>query len=248
MTKKLRVAFLLLLVGLALPATGQDSTPNRRQLLDDVFSSEFFGATFKWYGLSPGASVFFDATCVFPPEEAPGPNDRCVVLLPAPAQTNFNERAIASTRLPGNTFKDVFCPVFLQIIDFQLRNTTGVAQPNAQLDYRASLTIESDVLKDPSAIDPVSGLPYNGKLDIAWGRRLLSRSMDVNERHREILQYTRACNAGVSKRQLVVANGLTEELVDRLFRAPMTVHLNIAGSARLVEFGTLFLSMRIMGN
>lgn len=222
-----------------------DDRPNRRDMLNELFAPELFGTTMKWFGVTD-AFVFFDSTCVFPPGEELGPNERCVVLNPAPAVTSWDYREVGKITFPGNTFKNVICPVFLHIINYQLRNTTGASQ-DAFLNHRTSITIESEALKDPSAIDPVTGLPMNGKYFVPWGARVLAHTLDAGERHREVLQVSRACNAGVSKPQLAT-NGIPPRVADKLFREPMTIHLGFFGNAKLAEFGTFSFSMRVTGN
>lgn len=242
-------AFLLGALAAPTLVIAQGDRPTRKQLVDELYNAESFGASFRFVGVI-GAFAFFDPTCSFPPEEEPlSPDTRCIVLSPAPEATEFDEPEISSMTIPGNTFRNVLCPVFLNIVNYQMRNDTGEPQPDGRFDFRASITIESDVLKDPAAVDPTTGQPLNGKLLIPWGRRLVSRSMSVGQREREVLQYTRACNAGVNKQSLIEANGLPPSLVDRLFRNRMTIHLNIAGTAKLVAPGSnMSLNMRLMGN
>ena len=246
MTSVIRIAAVALALCTALPALAQnDERPNRRELLDNLYAPEVFGSTLRWFGVVD-STVVLDPTCVFPPGEGLSPRERCVVLAPAPAQTNWDEREIASITVPGNTVHDVICPVLLNLLNYQLHNN-GSAPANARLDYRVSITLESEALQDPTAIDPVTGIPLAGKLQIPWGRRLVQRTLAPSASDREILQYTRECNAGATRSQLE-AQGVSRSVWNRMVRQPLTIHLGIAGSARLVDSGVLTFSMRLTGN
>jgi len=222
-----------------------EERPNRKDIVNELFMPELFGATLKWFGVV-GATVFFDSTCVFPPGEEIGPDQRCIILNPAPAVTAWDEREIAKITFPGNTFKHVICPVFLHNLNYQLRNTTG-ASHDARMDHRTYITIESEALNDPSAVDPETGLPYGGKLDIPWGARIIANTLDDGARLREVLQFTRACNAGMNRPNFE-GMGLPPAVVTNLFKNPITIHLGLRGSAQLLEFGLMNFSMRVTGH
>ncbi len=246
----MRFRTLAMALSLFMAATGAalaqgDERSNRREMLDELFAPELYGTSLRWFGVID-ATVFLDPTCVFEPGDGLGSQQRCVVLRPAPEETQWNELGIARLEFPGNTFKNVICPVFLQQLNYRLRNGTGAVQSGA-MDFHGSITLESEALKDPGAVDPVSQAPLDGRLEVPWGRRLFARSFNPGEGQREILQYTRACNAGLSKANLL-AMGLPSRVVERMFRQPLTIQLNIGGQARLAEFAVLSLAMRVMGN
>lgn len=234
--------FIILTVIMPTTYTAAADNPNRKELLNQLFASELFGETMQWYGVTGGALVSLDPTCVFP--DPPGPNERCIVIDPAPALTSFDEREIISITFPKNTFKNVICPVFLNIVLYQLHNTSGDPQPNARFSYRRVLTIESEALRDPRAIDPDTGLPFDGKLEVFWGGDTVVRSLDAGEREFRRNGFSRVCNAGVSKAHL---SDLPKDIVDRLFREQMTIHLGMFGNARWVDFAFVLVAMRIMG-
>jgi hypothetical protein len=219
-----------------------DQRPNRREILDTISTVESFGRPLRWFGVVD-ADVFFDSTCAFDLF----PNERCFVPNPDPATTRWEAREIASITFPGNTFKTVICPILTHSHDFALSNTTQTPQFDARFDTRTTLTLESKVLMDPSAIDPVTGAPLNGKVEFAFGRRIVARSLNPGERQQDSLQFTRECQAGINRGN-VVAFGVPAELWDRLLREPMTLHLNMRGSVRLLEFGSLQVVMRVMGD
>jgi hypothetical protein len=54
----------------------------------------------------------------------------------------------------------------------------------------------------------------------------------------------RACDS----RQFFTALGLPNHVVNQLYKKPMTVHLNVRVSSRLVSFAQIQFSVRAMGN
>ena len=114
--------------------------------------------------------------------------------------------------------------------------------------YSALLTIESDVLLDPSIIDPQTGLPANGKLVSQFSYNYRDdRSMDTNDRQRLRETLVRVGNAGINKDALI-AQGLAPGVVDDLFRSAMTIRMSVTGSARLVTDATITCNMRLFGD
>ena len=94
---------------------------------------------------------------------------------------------------------------------------TGVAQPQGQFTFLASITIESDALLDPSIIDPNTGDPANGKLTGQFTYRYRDdRSMDANDRQRTQITLVRVGNAGINKEQLI-GQGLAPAVVDNVW-------------------------------
>src|SRR5207302_4986729 len=144
----------------------------------------------------------------------------------------------------------IIYPVLNFFHNYQLENTTLVPVPNALFDYRAYITIESDVLNDPSCIDPNTDppAPCGGKLQFQFqpNRVRDDRSMNPLDRARNRLTFTRAGNAGINKAQLV-ESGVSSTIVDALFAGPMIIRLNIAGSARCVTDASITGNMRLFG-
>lgn len=53
--------------------------------------------------------------------------------------------------------------------------------------------------------------------------------------------------AGINKAQLV-GSGLSDHVVDELFKSSMTIKMNVTGSARLVTDATITCNMRLFGD
>jgi hypothetical protein len=175
-------------------------------------------------------------------------DDQCFTLAPAPATTTFDAEDICRIKLPKKATRTIIYPALNFFINYQLENTTGVFQSQGLFAYTASLTIESDVLLDPSIIDPNTGLPANGKLVGQFTYVFRDdRSMDLSARQRQRETLVRVGNAGINKAQLV-GQGLSQSVVDDLFKSAMTIRMSITGSAKLVTDATITGNMRLFGD
>jgi hypothetical protein len=214
--------------------------------MEDVGDVESFGHNAQYMGDSSGF-ITLSAACT--PAPSPTPSDQCFTLAPAPALTTFSADEICRIKLPKKATRSIIFPLLTFFQNYQLQNTTGVPVPNALFDYSASLSIESDALLDPSIIDPNTGLPANGKLvfQFAPNRVRDDRSMNNGDRYRNRLTFSRVANAGINKAQLV-ASGLSDHVVDELFKSSMTIKMNVIGSARMVTDATITCNMRLFGD
>jgi hypothetical protein len=213
----------------------------------DVGDVESFGHNAQYMGDSSGFITLSTAACT--PAPSPTPSDQCFTLAAAPALTTFSADEICRIKLPKRATRSIIYPVLNFFQNYQLENTTGVPVPNALFDYSATLSVESDVLLDPSIIDPATGLPANGKLVFQFGPNHVrdDRSMNNGDRYRNRLTFTRAGNAGINKAQLV-GSGLSASVVDDLFKSSMTIKMNVIGSARLVTDASITCNMRLFGD
>jgi len=236
MKRGLRALCLGLAAGLSCTAFAQTQNLAEEQ--------ENFGNSLKWIGIVD-AQLVLNQTCVFPPGEELPARARCVVLQPAPAQTFWEELEVASVRIPGGTLKTVICPVFLHNTSYGMSNPTAIDH-NGRLTHRTFIVLESEALQGVNHL--VTGEPFNGKLEISWGNRTFARRFTPGDDAGEVLQFTRACNAGIDSNGLVEGSGVPEAVVKEIFKKPLVIHLSFRGNARLVDFGNLAFSMRVMGN
>lgn len=221
---------------------GLQAAPPTAEDVGDVGS---FGHAAQYMG---AASGFINLTASCTPDPSPTPNDQCFVLAPAPALTTFDAQDILRIKLPRRATRTIIYPALNFFINYQLENTTGVFQPQGVFSYSALLTIESDVLLDPSIIDPQTGLPANGKLVNQFSYNYRDdRSMDTNDRQRLRETLVRVGNAGINKDALI-SQGLAPAVVDDLFRSAMTIRMSVTGSARLVTDANITCNMRLFGD
>jgi len=228
-------------------ASGQIDHTNRKELIGAMEDSESFGKTVNFLGTLRGGSVILDPTCTFGPGELL-PDDRCIVLAEEPGLTSFDERNLGTVVIPGNSARTNIYMINTYVVDYQFFNGTGAFQDNALFVYVPYITLESAALNDPRALDPVTHLPLNGKLDIELSsRRMIDRSLSSGERFHEQLNYSRALIAGLNKAGLVDM-GLPSDIVDNIFKGTITIRENLRGRARHVNGATLIYASRLMGN
>ena len=135
--------------------------------VEEVGDADSFGRDVVYLGNAQTGNVALQADCTPDPmAPPPPPNDRCVVLNAQPATTTFVEDGLATMQLPADSTKSLICFALTPNVFFEFSNQTGVPQSNALYNARALITIENEVLDDPTLIDPATGLPYGGRMQL----------------------------------------------------------------------------------
>lgn len=227
----------------------QSQRLSRKDLVESIEDPDTFGKTVNFLGtLRSSSFVVLDETCVFPPGEL-APGDRCKLIAAAPGMTVFDERDLGSITLPGNSAKTNIYLIPTHIHDYQFFNGTGSLVDGALFVYNPYVTIEGAALNDPRAVDPFTNVPLNGKLDIGLSSaKLVDRTLNPNERILTRDNYSRALITGINKPFLASEMGLPADIVNRLFREPLTIRLNMRGRTRFVNAASFIYHVRIMGN
>jgi hypothetical protein len=211
----------------------------------DVGDVDSFGRSLVWLGVTQG-NIDLASSC--PPDDG-DPTTNCVALNAAPAATSFGLDGIAHVTLPGKAANSLLCYWFSPILSVDYFNP-GAGNDVGTLSYSPTLTVESEVLDDPSLIDPTTGAPFGGKLvtgmtssehfevPLAPGQQQFERTRD-----------SAVCIAGLlSRRALVDTYGLTDAQAKQVFKKPITISLNVSGSVRLVDEASLMFGLRIVGD
>ena len=233
-----------------LSATARDFAPSVKPAaagpsIEDVGDIDSFGRKVVWLGVTQG-NVALSVTC---PPPGGDPTASCVLLNPAPAATSFNLDDIAHVSLPGKAAHSLLCYWFSPYLTVGYNNPT-TAPAVGRLTYFPTLTIENPVLDDPALIDPMTGLPFGGKLLTAMtsSERFevpLAAGMQLNERTRD----SAVCIAGfLTKRALTDNFGLTDAQAKQFFKKPTTVRLNVSGNVQYVDDASLIFGLRIVGD
>jgi hypothetical protein len=210
-----------------------------------------FGNNVIFLGQSGTASVYFDRSCTDPSLTTP-PN-QCVIVPSADpgGPTSFSFPDLGSIAIPAKSTKTILWPVFLLNANYTLNNTNGVPLPGVFRTF-IDFTIESDVLKDPSLIDPNSGLPYNGRLTTSfknvYGERRLLAPGEFDSKYLRVT----STGLGAFSTSLLGPGGqnLPLEVVKKLFASPMIIRIGLDGDVRLVDPGSLFqfVGLRLFGD
>ena len=221
---------------------------------DDVGDVGSFGHNAQYMGVASGFITLQTDPCPTPtptpspPSVNPANSDQCFQIVDTTVTQSFNADNSCRINLPKNATRTIIYPVLNFFYTYNLNNTT-VSDGQARFQFTATLSIESDALLDPSIIDPATGMPANGKLVMQFGpnRVFDDRHLGVGEHAQVRLTLTRAGNAGINKAQLV-SSGLSQTVVDKLFKSAMTIRLNVIGTVKLVDFASITTNMRLFGD
>ncbi len=205
----------------------------------DVGDAESFGHAAQYMGAASG-DFSLRSPC-------PAGATNCTNLDPTGSAT-FTALDNCRIKLPKKATRTIIYPALNFFVNYELENNTGVFQPVGRFSFRATVDIESDVLLDPSIIDPATGAPAAGKLIGLFTYNYTDdRAMQIQDRQRQQFTLVRVGNAGINKAALV-ALGLSEATVDALFNKAMTVRMNVTGDARLCNTATVTTNMRLFGD
>ena len=244
--------FFVVIVSLALAGWLKAGPPT----VDDVGDADSFGQNAHFMGAASGFIVLQTDPCTTPtPTPTPSPpsvnpanSNQCFEITDTSVTTPFDAENSSRINLPGNAAKTIIYPVLNFFYTYNMNNTTG-APAQARFQFTANITIVSSVLNDPSCIDPNTSAPCGGQLTFQFtpNRVFDDRHLDTGEHAQVRLTLTRAGNAGIGKANLI-GEGLPAALVDKLFKNPMTLQLNVIGSARDVDFANITDNMRLFGD
>jgi hypothetical protein len=222
-------------------------------LADDVGDVGSFGANAEYMGAVSGSVTLQTNPCPAPtpgpsPSTNPANGDQCFQITDTSITTPFDAENSARINLPKDAAKTIIYPVLNFFYTYNMNNTTG-ASAQARFQFTANITIVSSVLNDPSCTDPNTSAPCGGKLTFQFtpNRVFDDRHLDTGETAQVRMTLTRAGNGGISKASLV-SEGLPSSLVDKLFKNPMTLQLNVVGTAKNVDSVNITDNMRLFGD
>ena len=174
-------------------------------------------------------------------------DDKCVVHTPAaPMPMTTVSDPLWQITIPGRTVDNVVYPMLNNGVGYDSFSPNG--QP-VGFFYSPRVTIESEALNDPLAINPTTGLPMNGSfttpLSGSVNRRIPTA---VNDFAFEYTNNASIANRGLS-RDYFAAIGLPNSVINNLFKKDMT--LKFAIRARVtgpVDYAQFFYTFRLLGN
>lgn len=209
--------------------------------VEDVGDIDSFGRNLRWLGVTQmEAALRVDCSAW----AGPG----CQVITPG-ALSSFSFTDLARIRLPPRATRSLLCHWLSPVATVSYENATG-SPVNALLRYSPTLTIENEVLNDPALINPMTGLPFGGRLDtsltssefyevpLAPGARFTERSRD-----------SAVCIAGfLSRRALVDTYGLSDAQATAFFQRETMVRMNLSGAVNHVTDASFVFGLRIIGD
>lgn len=209
---------------------------------EEVGDADSFGRNVKWLGLL-SAYVYLAEDCTPAPGDPVDP--RCITVNPAPAATVINAPDLATITLPGRSAETLLCHWQTPIVQVSFANFT-VNPGNYQFRVTPTYRFESEVLDDPTLIDPATGLPFGGQINTGLSAINQSGSIEPGEHRFESITGTRMCIGGIiTKANLMNQYGLSEAQARKFFKKPITITIGLTGNARMVDganinFGTRF--------
>jgi len=212
--------------------------------------TDSFGRNVQFDGLLQAGTVLLESDCTPDPANPLGPDDRCLVLNPAPALTSFDLADIGRLTIPARSAHSLLCHWLTPIAVYSFENTTGVFQPNATFRLIPYVIVESEVLNDPTLIDPTTGLPFNGQLEAGFSATYQdSQSLDPGQRATRRFSESRVCIGGfLSKNALMETYGLTDAQAAAVFHHDINLHFGLRGNAALVPGASIIYGLRVVGD
>ena len=209
--------------------------------VDEVGDVESFGRKVKWAGVGQTIAVSADPSCV------PDTFNRCVASSSGGSFASFDERELETIVLPAKSVHSLVCHHITPFYFYQFLNSTGIQQPNARLFLTPYVTVYNDVLNDPSAIDPSTGLPFGGQLEFSMAVSSMQQiTLEPGEQLLKRDNYSRHCIAGLLSRQsLVTTWGLPAALADKFFKYETKIVFHLRGSHNFVETAQFFYGIRL---
>jgi len=211
---------------------------------DEVGDPDSFGRNVIYLGLTQTLSVTLLDDC----SGSDPAFERCIVNQPVPSPTSFDEADLATMNLPAKATRSLLCFTLTPFINVSWQNPTASTQ-TARFTATADITIDNPVLDDPALIDPGTGLPFGGSLNLGLSTWHNTHSMAPGEFENERSTQTRACIAGlVSKRNLIEGYGLTDAQATQFFKKPMTIHFGARGTVQMSQFTSYMYGIRLYGD
>ena len=215
--------------------------------VEEVGDADSFGRSQIYLGVANAGSVLLQEDCTpdpnLPPQDLP-----CIPLLPQPQLTTFRQDNLDEIRLPARATNSLICFAITPFILASLGNDTPENQ-SASLRARAVITLESAVLNDPELINPSTGLPFGGSVELNFGFFAESRSFEPGEEETKTITQTRDCSGGlINRRALLEGFGLSEKQAREFFRQPIRLVFGVAGSASLLRDGSILYGTRLYGD
>jgi hypothetical protein len=223
----------LLLAGLA-----------QAQTVEEVGDADSFGRDVIHLGLASIDPFYLHPDCI--DELAAGLE--CQIPLAAPAATEFAATASDAIQLPARVSNSLLCFAITPTVNRTFRNDSTVAS-QALLATRALLTLESPVLQNPALINPDTGLPFGGKIDVTLVTHSESRLLAPGFFDTNLSSSSRVCQGAlISKRMLVDRYGLSQSQATGFFNNRITLRIGMSGTAKSVMAMIHTYAIRLYGD
>ena len=215
------------------------------QSAEDVGDADSYNRAVVHLGLAETGWLKSAATC----PSTPVGGSLCVVLVQQPGITSWTAGDLASIELPARAAASLLCYEYTPFIEVALQNNTGATHNNAFWLARATLTVRSPVLDDPSLINPVTGRAFDGEFTTTMSSWSENMSLTAGQRLSKGVDYTRRCGQNaISKARLKNVYGLSDAQANAFFNNPVTLILGARGESRLATKLEMQYQVRVYGD
>lgn len=216
--------------------------------------TDSFGKNVKFLGSLYAGTAYVYHTCdpaTFQAElGAPlAADDKCVAYTPNTSGPTFEFYDPAwEFVIPGRTVDNVIYPLLNNSVGFDTSDTSVTPLFPVSLFYIPRVTIESDALNDPAALNP-DGTPMNGSFTTSLsGSQTRSFSVPAGEFMSDYQSYASVSGRGLS-RAYFKAIGLPDTVINNLFKKDMKLKFGIRGRATgPIGFSQMYFTYRLVGN
>lgn len=214
----------------------------------EVGDADSFGRNVRWLGLVSSVPLALRTSCAPLPGE---PTDqRCAEVDPAAFGTRMARfDNVATMTLPGRSANSLICHWLTPTAAANFANYSGMDDRTGRMAIYPRLTVVNDVFNEPGLVDPVTGEPIVGKIDIALSSLWSSVPLDNGEFTFQRNSSTRTCIGGfITKRVLMEGYGLSERQATAFFANPTTLQLGVDVATQHVSNASVILSVRWLGD
>lgn len=213
----------------------------------DVGDADSFGKPMRWLGYLSSAGVQIRVDCT--PQPFDPPDMRCLQVDPVAYSGYGQFRDLARMTLPGGSLNSLLCHWTSPSMGGTFTNDLPYDNREASLSLYPSLTLESDVLRELPLINPDTGQPMDGTLELPGNSARISLLLDSGERLNQTHTSSRTCIGGqLTRRALVQVYGLSERQVDHVFARPITLRMNMEVVANGLRSGYASYGVRFVGD
>lgn len=206
-----------------------------------------FGRNVRWLGTasSDGGMITTDCAAVHQQD----PTVQCAQVNDYAALTPFAFTDLGRIELPAGAANSMLCHWLTPLMQGNYYTTSSTLTVG-QIAYALNITIESPVLADPSMINPLTGAPFNGRIQRAASYEVENAALQLGlPAQVAFRQRTVTCGGAlVSKKQLIEVFGLTRSQADRFFNNPITLSFGVRGSVRNVSRVVIAMGARVVGD
>lgn len=217
---------------------------DRKAAALDVGDADSFGRPVRWLGVVGSQVVNINSDCA-----SQDPEDPCLQMDPETHSASGEYRDIGSITLPAGSTHSQICHWLSPTMNAYFANFTGLDNRNARLTVFPTVTFENAALNIPALVDPNTGDPLAGKVEVGVPSISMDMVLDNGERTNSRNTATRTCTGGLlSKRTLTEFYGLSPRQVRDFYNSPTTVRLNMRILASYVDHGYVTYAVRFVGD